>query len=94
MAQVLIRNIDDKIIERHRERARENGRSLEAELRDVVSRGAALTRTERVALSDTLLALTATDALSGDSTDIIRWYRDTHGGRWIDETDDRHERSG
>lgn len=94
MGQVLIRNIDDGIIERHRERARANGRSLEAELRDVVSRGAALTPMERTALSDKLLALTASDALATDSTDIIRWYRDTNGGRWTDAADDRHQRSG
>lgn len=36
MAQVLIRGLEDKIVERLKERARANGRSLEAELRSVI----------------------------------------------------------
>ena len=50
MAQVLIRNLDDRAVEVHRERARAKGRSLEAELREVVTERARLTPEERVAL--------------------------------------------
>jgi antitoxin FitA len=93
MAQTLIRNLDDKVLDTYRRRASENGRSLEAELREVVSKGARLTPAERVALSDRLRAMTAIDGPLSDSTEIIRYYRDTHGGRWTDEADTRHKRS-
>jgi plasmid stability protein len=37
MGQVIIRNLDDAVIERHRLRAKARGVSLEQELRDVLS---------------------------------------------------------
>lgn len=40
MAQVLIRNLDQSVIERLRRRAKQRGRSLEAELRLVLARAA------------------------------------------------------
>ena len=39
MAQALIRNIDDKVLDAYRSRAAENGRSLEAELRETLMPG-------------------------------------------------------
>jgi plasmid stability protein len=36
MAQVLVRDVDTVIVEKLRARAREHGRSLEAELRDIL----------------------------------------------------------
>ena len=36
MAQVLIRDLDPKMVQRLKERARQNGRSLEAELRGIL----------------------------------------------------------
>lgn len=50
MAQVLIRNLDDRTVEIHRERARAKGRSLEAELREMMTERARLTPEERMAL--------------------------------------------
>ena len=94
MAQVLIRNLDPRVIDTYRRRATQAARSLEAELREVLVKGAALTPAERLALSEELLALTRTDAPQSDSTPYIRWLRDTNGGRWPDEADDRHERRG
>jgi plasmid stability protein len=41
MAQLLIRNLDPAVLERLRRRARAYGRSLEAELRDILSTAAA-----------------------------------------------------
>lgn len=38
MAQVLIRNLDDEIVAAYRESAERNCRSLEAELRDLLTR--------------------------------------------------------
>ena len=40
---------------------------------------------ERLALSKRLRAMTPLDAPQEDSTLIIRWYRDTNGGRWTDD---------
>jgi plasmid stability protein len=36
MAQILVRNIEDAVKERLRDRAREHGRSLEEEVRDIL----------------------------------------------------------
>jgi plasmid stability protein len=47
MAQVLIRNLDEKVVETYRRRAADKGHSLEAELRVVLTEGAKLTREER-----------------------------------------------
>lgn len=41
MAQVLVRGLDSKVVERLKERARDHGRSLEAELRGVLEQAAA-----------------------------------------------------
>jgi plasmid stability protein len=41
MAQVLVRGLDDSVVERLKERARAGGRSLEAELRAVIEAAAA-----------------------------------------------------
>lgn len=40
MAQVLVRDLDDVIVERLKQRARRHGRSLEAELRLILERSA------------------------------------------------------
>lgn len=39
MASITVRNLDDAVKKRLRQRAAENGRSLEAEARDILSRG-------------------------------------------------------
>ena len=36
MAQVLIRNLDDELVDAYREAAKRNGRSLEAQLREAL----------------------------------------------------------
>lgn len=46
MGQVLIRNLDDGVIQRLKWRARFNGRSLEAELRDILTANAKPTRAQ------------------------------------------------
>jgi len=51
MGQVLIRNLDDNLIETYKTKARLKGKSLEQELRDVLERNAPFTREERVALT-------------------------------------------
>ena len=50
MGQVLVRNLDDRVIESLKTKAELKGRSLEQELRDVLTNAAPLTPGEKVAL--------------------------------------------
>lgn len=72
------------------ERAAASGRSLEDEIASARASAVRLTVEEKLELSRRLRAMTPSDCLSHDSTDVIRWFRDTHGGRWTDDgwTDD------
>jgi len=51
MAQVLIRNLDPKLVDRLKDRAAEHGRSLEAELRAILEAAAAMDLVEARALA-------------------------------------------
>jgi plasmid stability protein len=51
MAQVLIRDLDPKLVDRLKDRAREHGRSLEAELRSILEVAAAMDLIEARALA-------------------------------------------
>jgi len=51
MGQVLVRNLDDRVIERFKTKAELKGHSLEQELREVITAAAPLTPEEKVALS-------------------------------------------
>lgn len=51
MGQVLVRNLDDRVIERLKRRAKSKGHSLEQELRELLTAAAPLTPKERVELS-------------------------------------------
>ena len=75
MGQVLIRNIDDKIIESLKVKAELKGHSLEQELRDILKRAAGPTVEERLAMIDRVRAMQKkpTKILSED---IIRKMRD------------------
>lgn len=88
MAQALVRNVSDELLEAYRRAARANGRSLQAELRAALERAKPTTQPdvqELKQLSERLRAMTPNEPPQGDSTQIIRWYRDTHGGRWTDD---------
>jgi plasmid stability protein len=56
MAVLTIRDLDDSVRDRLRVRAAENGRSMEAEVRDILSRSVSQAE---VTLFDTLMALRA-----------------------------------
>ena len=56
MGQVLVRNLDDAVIEQHRARAKAHGISLEQELRDVLSREAKPSREELLGELDRIRA--------------------------------------
>ena len=44
MAQILVRNLDDAVVDRLKQRAREEGRSLQAEVRTILSEAAFVPR--------------------------------------------------
>jgi plasmid stability protein len=48
MAQVIIRNLDPGVVERLKARAKRHGRSLEGELREILSESVASTRNEEL----------------------------------------------
>jgi plasmid stability protein len=76
MAQVLIRNVDDRIVETLKLKAELKGRSLEQELRDILRRAAGPSAEERLAMMDRVAAMQEkpTNLLSED---VIREIRDS-----------------
>jgi plasmid stability protein len=71
MAQVLIRNVPDAILEAHRARAKALGRSLEQELRSVIENVAPYTPQERLAVAERFQSLTPAGDRS-DPAELIR----------------------
>jgi plasmid stability protein len=57
MGQVLVRNLDDRVIESLRTKAELKGHSLEQELRDLLTNAAPLTPAEKIALFRKLRAV-------------------------------------
>ncbi len=78
MGQVLIRNLDDEVIESLKLRAELKGTSLERELRQIVCDAAAITTEERVQISRRLRA--GLPALDFDIAAAIRMGRDDEHG--------------
>ena len=75
MAQIIVRNLDDFVVERLKARARDNGRSLEAEVRQILEQSA------KVDLAQARqMALEIRARLKGrkfpDSAELIREDRD------------------
>jgi antitoxin FitA len=58
MGQVIVRNLDDAVIETHRKRAKARGVSLEQELRDVLRQSARPSREERLRRAQEIAAMT------------------------------------
>lgn len=75
MGQVLIRNIDDRTIEKLKLKAELNGHSLEQELREILDRAAGPSAEERLAMVDRVAAMQKkpTKMLSED---IVRKLRE------------------
>ena len=81
MAQALIRRLNDDTLEDYRVAARDKGRSLEAELRDLIERNRprrVLTPAEREALA---IELCRGQKRSSDSTPLIREAREALAAR-------------
>ena len=85
MGQVLIRNLDDSLLEDYRLAARREGRSLEAELRLALARSRPHRARDRAALLAAVQGLIPALPDGEDSTDVIRSARDTNGGRSVDD---------
>lgn len=78
MASVTIRNLDEGVVERLKSKAKDNGRSLEAELREILSTAARRASTkELIAEADRIAAMTPKDRPQTDSVKIIREFRDS-----------------
>lgn len=77
MANVTIRNLDEKVVAQLKEKAAQSGRSLEAELREILKRAAnRKTREEFLAKADRIAAMTPEGVKQTDSADLIREDRD------------------
>jgi len=77
MANLTIRNVDDVIVDRLKDKAAKNGRSLEAELREVLKQAATRkTREELLAQIDSIAAMTPKGIKQTDSAKLIREDRD------------------
>jgi plasmid stability protein len=80
MAKLTIRNLDDTIIQRLEKIAKQRGQSLEAEVRDILTRAAGKpTLDEFREHADRIAAMTPKGVKQTDSTQIIRDERDLHG---------------
>lgn len=76
MAQVLVRDLPDDVVERLKAKATANGRSLEAHLRAVLEEASTLSRAEFIARADRIAESTRGRPQT-DSTEIIRRSRDS-----------------
>jgi plasmid stability protein len=80
VAQVIVRNLEDAVVEQHRARAKARGVSLEQELRDVLRHAARPSKEELLAEMDRCRAMTPKLPLGArrmSAEDIIREIRDT-----------------
>ena len=71
MAQVIVRNLDDRVVATLKRKAEMHGHSLEQELRDILSAAARLSTTERVATANRIRAMTPAGVDQTDSAGLI-----------------------
>ena len=77
MANLSIRNVDDKVVERLKKKAKDNGRSLEAELRELLKQAANRKSPEELlAIADRIAAMTPAGVKQTDSAELLREDRD------------------
>ena len=77
MAQVIVRNIEDDVIDRLKLKAELNGHSLEQELREIIRKAAPLTTEQKLALVDRAHARTSRRTQTSLAEDLIREDRDS-----------------
>ena len=81
MATVTIRNLDDEVVEKLKRRAKAGNRSLEAEIRRILSQSASqISREELIQLADRIRDMTP-EVPQSDSTRLLREDRDSDHGR-------------
>ncbi|MBE0529181.1 MAG: hypothetical protein IH626_00010 [Rhodospirillales bacterium] len=77
MANLTIRNVEDAVVERLKSKAIQSGRSLEAELREVLRQAAnRKSREEMLAAADRIAAMTPKGIKQTDSAVLLREDRD------------------
>ena len=80
MGQVIVRQLDDAVIEEHRRVARARGVSLEQQLRDTITEAAKRRREELVRRADKIRAMTPElppGARNWTAEELIREARDS-----------------
>ena len=75
VAQVIVRNLDERVVKALKTRAALHGQSLEQELRDILTHACGLSGAERVALADRIRALQPRPLSTGTEA-LIREDRD------------------
>lgn len=75
MGQLLVRNLDDGVVDRLKRQAEARKISLEQHLREILSAAAGPSRKALVAAADRIRRMTP-KRLADDSTDLIRADRD------------------
>jgi antitoxin FitA len=88
MEQAIIRRLKDGTLAPYRELAKRNGRSLEAELRDLIERNKPTIKRSPEELRALSEQLTNGQPTGSDSTAYVRWLRETDGGRNLGRTND------
>ncbi len=76
MAQLLIRNLEDDVVEALKKRAAAQGKSLEQSLRELLRDAALPEVARRLAIIDRIRAMGPQAKRQSDSTKIIRRTRD------------------
>lgn len=77
MGQIIIRNLEDEVVEGLKQRASLEGKSLEQLMREIARAAVPLTGPSRAALIGRLHAMTPGGVSDTDSTGFIRAARDT-----------------
>jgi len=75
MAQVLVRDLDEKLVDRLKERAKDHGRSLQGEVKSILEGSVKYTMEEALEVAKRWQKRTA-GRIHGDSADLIREDRD------------------
>lgn len=76
MAQVIVRNLEESVVLRLKERAKAKGSSLEHELRQILNDASRPTPQEKLAISRRIRAMTPKGVEQIDSAILLREERD------------------
>jgi len=76
MANLTVRNLDETIVAKLKQQATKHGRSLEAEVREILRRSAGRPTVEEIMASVERIAAMTPDVPQTDSADIIREDRE------------------